>query len=65
MAIRINGVLNLFATLLICGFVISTGAAVYSLMTLRVGGQISVQQSQADALIADILPPRSTWLKPF
>jgi methyl-accepting chemotaxis protein len=57
MAIRISGVLNLFATLLICGFVISTGAAVYSLMTLRVGGPISVQQSQTDALIADILPP--------
>jgi len=49
--------LNLFATLLICGFLISTGAAVYSLMTLRVGGPISVEQSQADALIADILPP--------
>jgi methyl-accepting chemotaxis protein len=57
MAMRISGVLNLFATLLICGFVISTGAAVYSLITLRVGGPISVQQTQADALIADILPP--------
>ena len=57
MAIRISGVLNLFATLLICGFVLATGAAVYSLLTLRVGGPISQEQSEAQTLVADILPP--------
>jgi len=57
MAIRINGALNFFAALLICGFVLATGTAVYSLLTLRVGGPISQQQSQAQTLIADVLPP--------
>ncbi len=57
MAIRISGVLNLFATLLICGFVLATGAAVYSLLELRVGGPVSKAQSEAQTLIADILPP--------
>ncbi|WP_430418475.1 hypothetical protein [Phenylobacterium sp.] len=57
MAIRISGVLNLFATLLICGFVLATGAAVYSLLELRVGGPVSKVQSEAQTLVADILPP--------
>ena len=57
MSIRINGVLNLFAALLIGGFVLTTGAAIFSLMTLRVGGPISQEQSQAQVLLADVLPP--------
>ena len=57
MSIRISGVLNLFAALLIVGFVLTTGAAVFSLMTLRVGGPISEEQSQAQVLLADVLPP--------
>ncbi|WP_298163629.1 methyl-accepting chemotaxis protein [Brevundimonas sp.] len=57
MSIRVSGVLNLFAALLIGGFVLTTGAAVFSLMTLRVGGPISQEQSQAQVLLADVLPP--------
>jgi len=57
MAIRISGVLNLFAALLIAGFVLATGAAVFSLMELRVGGPVSEQQTKAQTFIADILPP--------
>ena len=56
-ALRINGVLNLFAVLLVCGFALTTGAAVYALQTLRVGGPISQQQTEAQILLADILPP--------
>ena len=56
-SIRISGVLNVFAVLLVCGFALTTGTAVYALQTLRVGGPISEQQSQAQTLIADILPP--------
>ncbi|NQE65531.1 hypothetical protein E1H18_1312 [Caulobacter sp. RHG1] len=57
MAIRISGVLNLFAALLIAGFILATGAAAYSLMELRVGGPVSEQQTKAQTFIADILPP--------
>ncbi len=57
MAIRISGVLNLFAALLIAGFILATGAAAFSLMELRVGGPVSEQQTKAQTFIADILPP--------
>ncbi|WP_396595502.1 methyl-accepting chemotaxis protein [Brevundimonas sp. R86498] len=57
MSLRIGVVLNLFAALLVGGFLLTTGAAVYGLQTLRVGGPISQSQSQAQVLLADILPP--------
>lgn len=57
MKLRIVGVLNMFAAALLCGFLLATGAAVFSLVELRVGGPISVQQGQAQEFTADILPP--------
>ncbi len=57
MSLRISGTLNLFAVSLIAAFAIATGAATYALMTLRVGGPVSERQMEADALVADILPP--------
>ena len=57
MSLRISGTLNLFAVALIAAFALATGAATYALMTLRVGGPVSDRQVEADALVADILPP--------
>ncbi|OYW99278.1 MAG: methyl-accepting chemotaxis protein [Caulobacter vibrioides] len=57
MSLRISGTLNLFAIALIAAFALATGAATYALMTLRVGGPVSDRQIEADALVADILPP--------
>ncbi|WP_246347705.1 methyl-accepting chemotaxis protein [Brevundimonas variabilis] len=38
-------------------FMLATGMAVFSLMELRVGGPLSQQRTEADMLLADILPP--------
>ncbi|MBB5745418.1 methyl-accepting chemotaxis protein [Brevundimonas variabilis] len=57
MAIRISGALRLFAAALMLAFMLATGMAVFSLMELRVGGPLSEQRTQADILLADILPP--------
>jgi len=38
-------------------FMLATGMAVFSLMELRVGGPLSQQRTEADVLLADILPP--------
>ena len=57
MAIRISGALRLFAAALMLAFMVATGMAVFSLMELRVGGPLSQQRTEADTLLADILPP--------
>lgn len=57
MSLRISGTLNLFAIVLIAAFALATGTATYALMTLRVGGPLSKQQMEVDALVADIMPP--------
>ncbi|MCY1646555.1 HAMP domain-containing methyl-accepting chemotaxis protein [Caulobacter sp. SL161] len=57
MSLRISGTLNLFAIVLIAAFAMATGTATYALMTLRVGGALSDQQMEIDALVADIMPP--------
>jgi methyl-accepting chemotaxis protein len=57
MSLRISGTLNLFALALVVAFALATGVATYALMTLRVGGPVSDRQMEADALVADILPP--------
>ena len=65
MGLRITGVLNLFAVALICGFLVSTGVAVFSLLELRVGGPVSVRQTQASDLVADVLPPPLYMVEAF
>ena len=57
MSLRIAGTLNLFAIALIAAFALATGTATYALMTLRVGGPVSEREGEANALVADILPP--------
>lgn len=54
---RISGALNLFVALLAFGFLFAAGSAVYALTALRVGGPISQKQTQAQNLLADLLPP--------
>ncbi len=57
MPLRIRDALNLFAGVLLLGFVVATGTALFSLMELRVGGPLSQKQAHAYELLADILPP--------
>lgn len=57
MSLRIANLLNVFAVILLCGFIVATGSAVFSLLHLRVGGPVFIKQSEANELIADILPP--------
>jgi len=57
MAIRVSGALRLFAAALMLAFMLATGMAVFSLMELRVSGPLSKERTQADILLADILPP--------
>ena len=57
MALRISSALRLFAAALVLAFLVATGMAAYSLMELRVGGPLSQQRTEADTLLADILPP--------